>query len=132
MKKLIALTLAVMMLASLAACARQQAPAAVVGGWTAGRLRLVRPTRSELLKRFVGGTLMGLLGALVAIPVTASILLIIKKVSIPKQETERISSNGISICPFGSSMVSTERIISVCTGLPTRLPWETVSRVTVL
>lgn len=32
---------------------------AVVGGWTAGRLRLVRPTRSELLKRFVGGTLMG-------------------------------------------------------------------------
>ena len=34
MKKLIALTLVVMMLASLAACARQQAPAAVVGGWT--------------------------------------------------------------------------------------------------
>ena len=32
---------------------------AVVGGWTAGRLRLVRPTRRELLKRFVGGTLMG-------------------------------------------------------------------------
>lgn len=32
---------------------------AVVGGATAGRLRLVRPTRQELLKRLVGGTLMG-------------------------------------------------------------------------
>jgi predicted PurR-regulated permease PerM len=34
----------------------------------------------------VGRTLMGLLGALVAIPVTASILLLIKKVFIPKQD----------------------------------------------
>lgn len=32
---------------------------AVAGGWTAGRLRAVRPTRTELLKRFVGGALMG-------------------------------------------------------------------------
>jgi len=34
----------------------------------------------------VGGTLLGVLGALVAVPVTASILIIIKQVIVPKQE----------------------------------------------
>lgn len=40
----------------------------------------------------VGGTLLGLLGALVAVPVTASILLIIKEVVIPQQDakTDRV------------------------------------------
>ena len=36
----------------------------------------------------VGGTLLGLLGALVAIPVTASILLIVKQVLIPRQDAK--------------------------------------------
>jgi predicted PurR-regulated permease PerM len=36
----------------------------------------------------VGGTLLGLLGALVAIPVTASILLIVKQVAIPRQDAK--------------------------------------------
>ena len=44
------------------------------------------PGSLVVIGALVGGTLMGLLGALVAIPVTASILLIIKKVYIPKQD----------------------------------------------
>lgn len=44
------------------------------------------PGSLVVIGALVGGTLMGLLGALVAIPVTASILLIIKKVFIPKQD----------------------------------------------
>lgn len=44
------------------------------------------PGSLVVIGALVGGTLMGLLGALVAIPVTASILLIVKKVVIPKQD----------------------------------------------
>jgi len=44
------------------------------------------PGSLVVIGALVGGTLMGLLGALVAIPVTASILLIIKKVFVPKQD----------------------------------------------
>lgn len=44
------------------------------------------PGSLVVIGALIGGTLMGLLGALVAIPVTASILLIIKKVFIPKQD----------------------------------------------
>lgn len=44
------------------------------------------PGSLVVIGALVGGTLMGLLGALVAIPVTASILLIIKRVFIPKQD----------------------------------------------
>jgi predicted PurR-regulated permease PerM len=36
----------------------------------------------------IGGTLLGLLGALIAVPVTASILLIIKQVFIPRQDAK--------------------------------------------
>jgi predicted PurR-regulated permease PerM len=46
------------------------------------------PGALVVIGAMVGGTLMGLLGALVAIPVTASILLIIKKVWIPKQDAK--------------------------------------------
>lgn len=46
------------------------------------------PGSLVVIGALVGGTLMGLLGALVAIPVTASILLIIKKVFIPKQDAK--------------------------------------------
>jgi predicted PurR-regulated permease PerM len=46
------------------------------------------PGSLVVIGALVGGTLMGLLGALVAIPVTASILLIIKKVLIPKQDAK--------------------------------------------
>jgi predicted PurR-regulated permease PerM len=46
------------------------------------------PGSLVVIGALVGGTLMGLLGALVAIPVTASILLIIKKIVIPKQDAK--------------------------------------------
>lgn len=41
-----------------------------------------------LLGTLIGGTLLGLLGALIAIPVTASILLIIKQTVIPRQDAK--------------------------------------------
>lgn len=44
------------------------------------------PGALVVIGAMVGGTLMGLLGALVAIPVTASILLIIKRVFVPRQD----------------------------------------------
>ncbi|WP_382308408.1 AI-2E family transporter [Herbiconiux sp. UC225_62] len=43
------------------------------------------PGSLVLIGAMVGGTLLGLLGALIAAPVTASILLIIKKVVVPRQ-----------------------------------------------
>ncbi|WP_296197171.1 AI-2E family transporter [uncultured Microbacterium sp.] len=46
------------------------------------------PGSLVVIGALVGGTLLGLLGALVAIPVTASVLLIIKKVLIPKQDAK--------------------------------------------
>ncbi|MTE24196.1 AI-2E family transporter [Microbacterium sp. ZXX196] len=44
------------------------------------------PGSLVVIGALVGGTLLGLLGALIAIPVTASILLIIKQVIIPRQD----------------------------------------------
>lgn len=44
------------------------------------------PGALVVIGALAGGTLLGLLGALVAIPVTASILLIVKRVYIPKQD----------------------------------------------
>lgn len=46
------------------------------------------PGALVVIGALVGGTLLGLLGALVAIPITASILLIIKQVFIPKQDAK--------------------------------------------
>ncbi len=46
------------------------------------------PGSLVVIGALVGGTLLGLIGALVAIPVTASILLIIKQVLIPKQDAK--------------------------------------------
>lgn len=46
------------------------------------------PGSLVVIGALVGGTLLGLLGALVAIPVTASILLIIKQVLIPRQNAK--------------------------------------------
>ncbi|WP_345449159.1 AI-2E family transporter, partial [Microbacterium fluvii] len=46
------------------------------------------PGALVIIGAMVGGTLLGLLGALVAIPVTASILLILKQVVIPKQDAK--------------------------------------------
>jgi predicted PurR-regulated permease PerM len=46
------------------------------------------PGALVVIGALVGGTLLGLLGALVAIPITASILLIIKQVIIPKQDAK--------------------------------------------
>jgi len=46
------------------------------------------PGSLVVIGALVGGTLLGLLGALVAIPVTASILLIVKQVVIPRQDAK--------------------------------------------
>lgn len=46
------------------------------------------PGSLVIIGALVGGTLLGLLGALVAIPVTASILLIIKQIFIPRQDAK--------------------------------------------
>ncbi|GAA3637088.1 AI-2E family transporter [Microbacterium awajiense] len=46
------------------------------------------PGALVVIGALVGGTLLGLLGALVAVPVTASILLIIKQVVIPRQDAK--------------------------------------------
>ncbi|RLP77931.1 AI-2E family transporter [Mycetocola tolaasinivorans] len=47
------------------------------------------PGSLVVIGALIGGTLLGLLGALVAIPVTASILLIIKQVWIPRQNSKK-------------------------------------------
>lgn len=46
------------------------------------------PGSLVVIGALVGGTLLGLLGALVAVPVTASILIIFKQVVIPKQDAK--------------------------------------------
>lgn len=46
------------------------------------------PGALVVIGALIGGTLLGLLGALVAVPVTASILLIIKQVFLPKQDAK--------------------------------------------
>lgn len=48
------------------------------------------PGSLVVIGALVGGTLLGLLGALVAIPVTASVLLIIKQVLIPRQDAKTV------------------------------------------
>jgi predicted PurR-regulated permease PerM len=46
------------------------------------------PGSLVVIGALIGGTLLGLIGALVAVPVTASILLIIKQVYIPRQDAK--------------------------------------------
>ncbi len=46
------------------------------------------PGALVVIGALVGGALLGLLGALVAIPITASILLIIKQIAIPRQDAK--------------------------------------------
>ena len=46
------------------------------------------PGSLVLIGAVVGGTLLGLLGALIAVPVTASLLMILKEVFIPKQDAK--------------------------------------------
>lgn len=50
------------------------------------------PGALVVIGALVGGTLLGLLGALIAIPVTASVLLIIKQVVIPRQDAKTAPS----------------------------------------
>ena len=46
------------------------------------------PGSLVLIGALVGGTLLGLLGALVAVPVTASLLMIVNTVFIPRQDAK--------------------------------------------
>jgi len=48
------------------------------------------PGSLVLIGAMVGGTLLGLLGALIAVPVTASLLMIVNKVFIPKQDAKLV------------------------------------------
>ncbi|MCK8478317.1 AI-2E family transporter [Microbacterium aurugineum] len=50
------------------------------------------PGALVVIGALVGGTLLGLLGALIAIPVTASILLIVKQVVVPRQDARTVSA----------------------------------------
>ncbi len=50
-----------------------------------GRVMKV-PGAFIVIGALTGGTLLGLLGALIAIPVTASMLMIMKQVWVPRQE----------------------------------------------
>jgi hypothetical protein len=45
------------------------------------------PGSVVVIAALAGGTLMGVLGALVAIPIAASIILIIKQVVVPRMDT---------------------------------------------
>lgn len=49
------------------------------------------PGSLVLIGAMVGGTLLGLLGALVAVPVTASFLMIVKDVFLPKQDSKTVA-----------------------------------------
>ena len=46
------------------------------------------PGSLVIISALVGGTLLGLLGALIAVPVTASLLMIIQKLFIPRQDAK--------------------------------------------
>ena len=48
------------------------------------------PGSLVLIGAMVGGTLLGLLGALVAVPVTASLLMIVNKVYVPRQDEKLV------------------------------------------
>ena len=48
------------------------------------------PGSLVLIGALVGATLLGLLGALIAVPVTASLLIILKDVYIPKQDAKLV------------------------------------------
>lgn len=47
-----------------------------------------------IIGAMIGATLLGLLGALVAIPLTASILIIVRKVWIPRQNSQTEPPDG--------------------------------------
>jgi predicted PurR-regulated permease PerM len=50
------------------------------------------PGSLVLIGAMVGGTLLGLLGALVAVPVTASLLMIVQEVFLPKQDAKTVTA----------------------------------------
>jgi len=63
------------------------------------------PGALVLIGAMVGATLLGLLGALVAVPITASILMILKSVYIPRQnaKTSRDHATGLPSQPDGAT-----------------------------
>ncbi len=50
------------------------------------------PGSLVLIGALVGGTLLGLLGALIAVPVTASLLMIVQKVFLPRQDAKTVQA----------------------------------------
>lgn len=54
-----------------------------------------------IIGAMIGATLLGLLGALVAIPFTASILIVIRKVWIPRQNSQTVPPDDEALTPSG-------------------------------
>ena len=65
------------------------------------------PGALVLIGAMVGATLLGLLGALVAVPITAAILMILRGVYIPRQNA-RISADDSAPLPPDQPQVSAE------------------------
>lgn len=55
------------------------------------------PGSLVIISALVGGTLLGLLGALIAVPVAASVLMILQKLVIPRQDAKTIPPEGSAL-----------------------------------
>jgi predicted PurR-regulated permease PerM len=55
------------------------------------------PGSLVIISALVGGTLLGLLGALIAVPVTASLLMIVEKLLVPKQDARTVAPEGSTL-----------------------------------
>ena len=55
------------------------------------------PGSLVIIGALVGGTLLGLLGALVAVPVTAALLMIVDQIIIPKQDGKKVAPQGSAL-----------------------------------
>lgn len=55
------------------------------------------PGSLVIISALVGGTLLGLLGALIAVPVAASVLMIVQKLFIPRQDAKTVAPPGTTL-----------------------------------
>lgn len=55
------------------------------------------PGSLVIISALVGGTLLGLLGALIAVPVTASLLMIVDKLFVPRQDAKTVAPEGSTL-----------------------------------
>ena len=55
------------------------------------------PGSLVIISALVGGTLLGLLGALIAVPVAASVLMVVQKLFIPRQDAKTEAPPGSTL-----------------------------------